>query len=431
MGKFLHSHLVLAVASVMVIGLCPWVWAQESGLRSMNTAAPEFPPPVGFGATSAGGDAGPSPGQMAQAAQAAAQQRPAGASPQQVVSTGSPAPPESTQAGGGGITWINSQPLTMAQLRGRVVMIDFWEPTCINCIRTFPEYKKWWEHYHQDGFEIIGVEDPEFDIMDSVDHVREAVKRFQLPYPIAVDDHFQIWNSYKNDSWPNRFLIDAQGTIRYNVVGEGSDAEFERAIQELLKQAHPGLEFPAADKVSAGENARAPACGESTPEMYVGDWSGRGVLANLEGYRDGKTIDYQAQSQVEDGRVVLSGRWQTDRNGMIYRGKHKGEEPGADFATIRYHARELYAVMNVSHGHPSRVYITQDGHSLTAANKGVDVQIDGQGRSYIEVREPRMYYVVQNPEFGNHTLQLFPTGSGLTLNSFTFGNDCQTHFAHL
>jgi len=149
-------------------------------------------------------------------------------------------------------------------------MIDFWEPTCINCIRTFPDNKKWWERYHQYGFEIIGVEDPEFDIMDSIDHVRAAVKRFGLPYPIAVDNRFQIWNAYKNNSWPNRFLIDAQGTIRYNVVGEGSDAEFERAIQGLLKEAHAGFEFPAADKVSAAENT--PACRDPTPEMYVGDW---------------------------------------------------------------------------------------------------------------------------------------------------------------
>jgi hypothetical protein len=88
-------------------------------------------------------------------------------------------------------------------------------------------------------------------------------------------------------------------------------------------------------------------------------------------------------------------------------------------------------VMNVSHGHPSRLYVMQDGHYLTAANKGVDVQIDGQSRSYIEVREPRMYYVVQNPEFGSHTVELFPTAPGFTLNSFTFGNNCQTDFAHL
>ena len=404
----------------------PRMQAQESGLRSLNAPAPEFPPPVGYGGSLGGELAGPG----LQGAQAE-RQRQVGSSAQPIAGAPGPTGSQDAQAGSGGITWINSRPLTMAGLRGKVVMIDFWEPTCINCIRTFPENKKWWERYHQDGFEIIGVEDPEFDIMDSVDHVRAAVKRFDLPYPIAVDYRFQIWNAYKNNSWPNRFLIDAQGNIRYNVVGEGSDAEFERAIQDLLNEAHPGLAFPAADAISTGESAMTPACGDPTPEMYVGDWFGRGVLASPEGYHDGKTIDYQTQSQVEDGRVVLSGRWQTDESGMIYRGKHKGDQPGTDRATMRYHARELYAVMNVSHGHPSRLYVMQDGHYLTAANRGVDVQINEQGRSYIEVREPRMYYVVQNAEFGSHTIDLFPTASGFTLNSFTFGNNCQIHFAHL
>ena len=318
----------------------------------------------------------------------------------------------------------------MKGLRGKVVMIDFWDPTCINCIRTFPFNKRWWERYHRDGFEIIGVEDPEFDIAHSLDHVREAVKRFGLPYPILVDSQFQVWQAYKSHSWPNRFLIDAQGIIRYHIDGEGYDGEFERAIQQLLKEAHPGISFPASD-ASSDENVMAPACGDTTPEMYVGDWSGRGTLANPEGYHDGKTIDYQPQNSVEDGRCLVSGRWETDKNGMIYRGKHKGGVPGDDHITVRYHARELYAVMNVSHGHPSRLYVMQDGHYLTAANKGVDVQIDSQGRSYIEVREPRMYYVVQNPELSSHTVELFPTGSGFTLNSLTFGNNCQTAFDHL
>jgi hypothetical protein len=425
-SRFVSVLPALAAACLAAAVLNPQAHAQAAGLRSLDAPAPEFPPPAGFGASSGGVNSSPNQGP-----QGAPQQRPAGGSAQEVAGAASSAPSPDMESSNGGITWINSRPLTMAGLHGKVVMIDFWEPTCINCIRTFPENKKWWERYHQHGFEIIGVEDPEFDIMDSVDHVRAAVKRFELPYPIAVDDRFQIWNAYKNNSWPNRFLIDARGNIRYNVVGEGSDAEFERAIQGLLKEAQPGLEFPAGDAVAAGENAMTPACGVPTPEMYVGDWSGRGVLANPEGYRGGKTIDYQPQSQVEDGHVVLSGRWQTDKNGMIYRGKHRGEEPGADRATARYHARELYVVMNVSHSHPARLYVMQDGHYLTAANKGVDVQVDDQGRSFIEVREPRMYYVVQNPEFGSHTVELVPTGSGFTLNSFTFGNDCQTQFAHL
>ena len=116
---------------------------------------------------------------------------------------------------------------------------------------------------------------------------------------------------------------------------------------------------------------------------------------------------------------------------MVYRGKRKQDTPSSDELKMRYHARELYAVMNVSRGRPSRVYVKQDGKDLTGTDKGVDVETDSSGRSYIEVREARMYYVVQNSSLGSHTVELFPTRPGLTVNSFTFGNDCQTQFPHL
>ncbi len=328
-----------------------------------------------------------------------------------------------------GVSWINSPSLTMEGLRGKVVMIDFWEYTCINCIRTFPENKKWYERYHPYGFEIIGVHDPEFDIAYPVDHVRAAVKRFGLPYPVVVDDGFQIWNSYHNSTWPNRFLIDAKGFLRFDRPGEGADAAFERAIQSLLEEAHPGLKFPSSYKIPPEENAFAQSCGIPTAEMYVGHWYDRGILANPEGYHDGKTLDYQLPSSVEDGHAALSGRWETGKNGMTYRGKHK--DVSTDQLEMRYHARELYAVMNVAQGHPERLYIKQDGKDLTDKDKGVDVAIDSSGHSYLEVRDARMYYLVQNPAFGSHTVQLFPSRPGLAINSFTFGNNCQTDFAHL
>jgi thiol-disulfide isomerase/thioredoxin len=340
-------------------------------------------------------------------------------------------PPEAPIPSSPATTWINSHPLTMTALRGKVVMIDFWEYTCINCLRTFAQNKKWYERYHKHGFEIIGVHDPEFDIAYPVERVREAVKRFGLPYPVVVDDDRKIWNSYHNSTWPNRFLIDAKGFIRFDRPGEGADSAFEHAIQSLLEEAHPGSEFPASYTIPPEQNALAPNCGVPTNEMYVGHWGDQGILANPEGYRDGKTIDYELPSSVEDGRAAVSGRWETDRNGMIYRAKHKSETASSDELEMRYHARELYAVMNVSRGRPSRLYVKQDGKDLTGREKGVDVEMDSSGRSYIEVREARMYYVVQSPSFGSHTVELFPTRPGLTINSFTFGNDCQTQFPHL
>jgi thiol-disulfide isomerase/thioredoxin len=327
--------------------------------------------------------------------------------------------------------WINSPPLTMAQLRGQVMLIDFWEYSCINCIRTFAKNKEWYSRYHKYGFELVGVHDFEFDIASHFPNVRAAVKRFGLNYPIYVDSTFQLWQAYHNDSWPSLFLIDAKGIVRFHKSGEGSDDALEYAIQHLLLEAHPRLRFPSDYTIAPEPSAFASPCGIPTNEMYVGDWSGRGILANREGYHDGKTIRYVLPANINDGQAAVSGPWETDKNGMIYRGKNGGSPGGPDKLVMRYHARELYAVINVSHGHPSALYIQQDGNDLTAANKGVDVKFDSQGHSYIAIREPRMYYLVQNPVFGAHSVTLTPTKPGLTVNSFTFGNDCQTMFPHL
>ena len=418
----------LMVAITLGLGAAAAPQLFEGQLEVVNTKAPEFPPPE---------QTLPPPAQTSPELNGAASQP--GSMPQMgaPMSPGMGRPmasPEMAQApemSSTGVTWINSPPLTMASLRGKVVLIDFWEYTCINCIRTFPDNKKWWNRYHRYGFEIIGVHDPEFDIAYSVNNVRAAVKRFGLPYPIVVDDKFNIWNLYHSDSWPNRFLIDANGIVRFHRVGEGGDSAFEHAIQQLLEAAHPGLKFPASDVIPPEDDAFAPSCGIPTQEMYVGDWSGRGVLVNPQGYHDGKTINYQLPGSVGDGQVGLSGEWKTGKDGMTYRGRarKKGQTPAE--LVMQYHARELYSVMNVAHVRPERLYITQDGHDLTQADKGADVRFDEQGHSYIEVQESRMYYLVQNPSFGSHTVTLRPSVPGITVNSFTFGNNCQTGFAHL
>ncbi|MGH9325766.1 MAG: redoxin domain-containing protein [Terriglobia bacterium] len=354
-----------------------------------------------------------------------------GLAPARSASAGASAPPAAAAPNSldsNGITWINSPPLTMRELRGKVVLIDFWEYTCINCIRTFPATKRWYARYHRYGFEVIGVHDPEFPIAYSVSNVRAAVKRFGLPWPVVVDDKFEIWNSYHSNAWPNRFLIDAKGIVRFHRAGEGGDSAFEHAIQMLLQQAHPSLKFPASYVIPPETDAFAAVCRLPTSEMYVGDWGGRGILENSEGYHDRKTIDYKGSDSVQDGRVVLSGRWQTFKAGMTYRGK---KNSGGGKLITRYHARQLYSVLNVERGHPSRLYILQDGKDLTQGNKGKDVQFDAKGRSYIEVRKSRMYYLVQNAAFGSHTVTLIPTAPGITINSFTFGNNCQTGFPHL
>jgi thiol-disulfide isomerase/thioredoxin len=331
-----------------------------------------------------------------------------------------------------GTTWINSPPLTLAALRGKVVMIDFWEYTCINCIRTFPQNKEWYARYHKYGFEIIGVHDPEFQIAYDVANVQAAVKRYALPYPIVVDDYFKIWGAYKNDVWPNRFLIDANGNLRYELEGEGDDHNFEVVIRQLLDEAHPGLTFPADYTLPPAENIYAPACGGTpTDEMYVGPWQGRGILENHDPYHPGSVENYKLPDNVNDGHAVISGKWETDPNGMIFEGKSQEPSKNASRMEMKYHATQVYAVMNVAQGKPERLYILQDGQALTNNDKGADVKIDANGHSYIDVDSSRMYYLTANKQFGSHTLELIPTEPGLEVDSFTFGNSCQTNFPHV
>jgi thiol-disulfide isomerase/thioredoxin len=329
-----------------------------------------------------------------------------------------------------GITWIDSPALTLASLRGKVVMIDFWEYTCINCIRTFPQNKIWYERYKPYGFEIIGVHDPEFEVAYDVENVKAAVERFGLPYPIVVDDYFTIWKAFSNQVWPERYLIDAKGNVRFKLEGEGDDHNFEVAIRQLLIEAHPGLKFPASDTLPVPDNA-ADCAAVPTLEMYVGSWHGEGRLANPQGYHGGETINYKMPEKVNDGYAAVSGKWETDPNGMIYEGKTQEPKQDASRLRVPYHATEIYAVMNVAQGKPERLYILQDGKPLTAENKGADVKIDDKGQSYIDVDSSRMYYLVSNAQFSSHVVDLIPTAPGIMIDSFTFGNDCQRKFPHV
>jgi peroxiredoxin len=429
MRRLILLLTVAGIAGLLAIAITTQNLAQESGFLSLRVPAPEFPAIAGELSNDTGG--GSHDGKTPTTQGGTQTPSRVGDAPT-VPSLGGSQPDFPGEADEGGITWINSKPLSMHGLRGKVVMIDFWDYTCINCIRTFPFNKKIWSRYKADGFVLIGVDDAEFSSATPVERAREAVKRLELPYPIVSDYHYQIWNAYNNQYWPNVFLIDANGDIRFNHPGEGGEDDIERAIQQLLKEAHPGLTFPASYTISADVDSSAPNCGGTpTPEMYVGKWGDRGILASPEGYHEHKIVDYAPQKSVDDGRVVLTGRWETERDGMVYRGKHKPDEVGPDRLTMRYHARELYSVINVVRDRAIKLYIKQDGEYLTAANKGADVKIDAQGRSYLEIHDPRMYYLVQNPEFGSHQVDLYPGADGVMINSFTFGNSCQTKFDHL
>jgi thiol-disulfide isomerase/thioredoxin len=317
---------------------------------------------------------------------------------------------------GPGGTWLDEGapvPHHIADYRGKVVLIDFWEYTCINCIRDFAVVKRWYTKYHPYGFDVIGVHYGEFNIGFDVNNVREAAKRFQLPWPILVDEKGTTWKAYNSQGWPERYLINQQGQIVMNIFGEGDDQQMEQKLRELLAVDHPEvLKIPP----EPAENAFSPQCGEQTQEMYIGEIYGRSAIANLNGHNEGEA-DFVPPHSPADGTAMLTGRWKIGKDGATSAGNNSGIE-------IRYHARSMYSVLNLDGPKQMRVDIVADGGELNKDDAGTDVKFDGKG-AYIEVTEPRMYYIVRSPRFTARLISLEPEGPGLTVNSFTFGNNCQ------
>jgi len=318
----------------------------------------------------------------------------------------------------GATGWINSQPLSIKDLRGKVVLVDFWEYTCVNCLRTLPYVKSWYEKYKDKGLVVVGVHTPEFSFGKSLANVKEAVMRLGISFPIAIDSDYAVWSAYANSYWPRKYLIDAQGKIRYDHTGEGGYEEFEKHIQELLKEANPKVSLPAVDKVGDGIPPGA-ACYQTTGETYCG--YERGTLSNAEGYNPGKTASYTDPGNHQDGKLYAQGRWFNDGESLRHMDMLSSPD---DYIALRYHAVEVNLVMKPEKGLPARVYVSQDGLPVPDDERGNDIKKDGNGMTYVEITEPRMYNLI-NGKMGTHDLRLSTASDGVGLYAFTFGG-CET-----
>jgi thiol-disulfide isomerase/thioredoxin len=325
--------------------------------------------------------------------------------------------------------WFNSPPLTLAQLHRKVVLVDFWEYTCINCIRTFPYLRRWEELYAPAGLIIIGVHTPEFAFAKNPANVANAVKRFDFSFPVVLDNDEEIWNAFHNAAWPADFLIDKDGRIAYMHIGEGDYGETELAIRKLLKEAKPGLDFSTARfalPADANADMDASVCRRATPETYLGFARGEN-LANPGGEDQTQEVHYVAPPVVTIDNFALDGDWKAGDE--FVRHVRSSAQP-RDAVELHYQAKAVYLVAGSDDGSPKPLYVIQDGKPLPPNSRGVDVHAGTNGDSYIALGGKRMYYVVDNPEFGEHTLALSTSSPGVSLYSFTFGNNCENKFAH-
>lgn len=318
----------------------------------------------------------------------------------------------------GGAQWLNSAPLTPAALRGKVVLVDFWEYTCINCLRTLPYLREWYRRYHADGLVIVGVHTPEFDFSGEDKNVAAAVKRLGVTWPVVLDDNYVIWKRYHNSIWPHEYLFDQNGSLVESQQGEGNYQQTEAKIQELLHAQNPQLRFPPVMALLPQDSYDRPGavCYPMTPETYAGPWHGQRVadappMADLR--HDTFYRDHSADHK--DGSIYLQGFWRVSPHGeaMISAGND-------GYAALRYHAIQVVTVMAPRQGQAVRVNVTQDGKPLSRADAGSDIRYDASGMSYVDVDAPREYDVVMNERFSSHELRLLPQHYGLGIYSFDF-----------
>jgi thiol-disulfide isomerase/thioredoxin len=301
--------------------------------------------------------------------------------------------------------------LKAKELKGKVVLIDFWTYSCINCLRAVPYVRAWADKYKDDGLVVIGVHSPEFEFEGEMPNVQKAVKKFGITYPVALDSDHAVWNAFHNEYWPAHYFIDATGKVRHEHFGEGDYEQSERWIQELLKEAN-AKPMPT-DTVSVdaqGIEAAADAGDVGSPETYIG-YSHMEHFASPGGIKRDEVHSYTAPSAPQLNQWWFAGKWVEQERVAVLR------SAGGKIA-FRFHARDLHLVLGPrANGEPVRFRVTIDGQAL-GANHGVDTDAQGNG----VVKETRLYQLVrQKGPVADHTFEIEFEDSGVQAFSFTFG----------
>ncbi|NYH18548.1 cytochrome c biogenesis protein DipZ [Paraburkholderia bryophila] len=314
----------------------------------------------------------------------------------------------------GAVQWLNSPPLTAQDLRGKVVLIDFWTYSCINCLRSLPYVKAWAQKYKDQGLVVIGVHAPEFAFERNIDNVKKAVHDLGVDYPVAIDNNYAIWRSLNNQYWPAHYFVDAKGQIRYHHFGEGDYAESEKVIQQLLTEAgHVSVSKVALGipgNSAQGVQAAADNADMQSPETYIG-YERAENFASPGGAAEDKVHTYAAPSSPDVNQWGLAGAWKVGA-------EHATLEAASGRIVYRFHARDLHLVLGPdADGKPVRFRVSVDG-AAPGASHGSDVAADGSGT----VTEQRLYQLVrQSGDVADHTFTIEFLDPGVQAFAFTFG----------
>ncbi len=312
---------------------------------------------------------------------------------------------------GGATGWLNSPPLTAADLHGKVVLVSFWTYTCINWLRQLPYLRAWAGKYSGHGLIVVGVHTPEFGFEHNAGNVRRAVREMRVDYPVAIDNDYAVWSAFANHYWPALYFADAQGRIRHHHFGEGEYQQSEMVIQQLLAEAgsaDPGRELVSVD--ARGAEAPADWATLRSPENYTG-YERTENFASPGGAVPGQRHAYEAPAQLRLNYWALSGTWTMGEQAAT------ADEAGGQIA-YRFHARDLHLVMGPAvEGTPVRFRLLIDGQPPGAAH-GADV--DGQGHG--TVAEQRLHQLIRQPgPVTDRTFEITFPDPGVQAYAFTFG----------
>jgi thiol-disulfide isomerase/thioredoxin len=312
---------------------------------------------------------------------------------------------------GGASGWLNSQPLTAADLRGKVVLIDFWTYTCINWLRSLPYVRAWAEKYKDQGLVVIGVHSPEFPFEKDVENVRGAVKDMRIEYPIAIDSDHAVWRAFNNDYWPALYFVDAQGRIRHHQFGEGEYEQAERVIQQLLAEAGTaGIPRDLVSVDARGAEAAADWGNLNSPENYVG-YERTENFASPGGAAPDKPRIYATPGRLGRNQWALSGDWTVKNDGTVL-------NTANGRIAYRFHARDLHLVMGpAARGGSVRFRVLIDGQPPGPAH-GLDVDDHGNGT----VTDQRLYQLIRQPQpIADRQFDIEFLDPGVEAFAFTFG----------
>jgi thiol-disulfide isomerase/thioredoxin len=311
----------------------------------------------------------------------------------------------------GAVEWLNSPPLTAEQLKGKVVLVDFWTYSCINCLRSIPYVRAWAEKYKDQGLLVIGVHAPEFAFEKNIGNVKQAVAKLKIEYPVAVDNDYAIWRAFNNEYWPADYFIDAKGQIRHHFFGEGDYAESEKVIQQLLAEAGSGnLSVDMVSVSATGAEAASDAADVQSPETYIGFARSENFASPGGAVGDSPHV-YATGELKQLNDWGLSGDWTIGGQSATL-----NKTDGA--ISFRFHARDLHLVLGPSaSGKPVRFRVTVDG-SAPGASHGGDVNADGEGA----VTDHRLYQLVrQGGPVMDCTFTIQFLDPGVQAYAFTFG----------